>query len=121
MNTANATTNENGYHLYGGQAIGKPLTPSQLYSDYRQPKENWKHKESDLLVKLRYHANSNITIGAMFLLEEKGYSAVSECHIFTSLNSRAILMPSEEMVLIIFKNGGFKLQKSVLFKGEVGS
>jgi|TARA_R110000751_G_scaffold286487_1_gene390933 hypothetical protein len=120
MATANATTNESGYHLHGGQAIGKPLTPSQLYSDFRQPKENWKHKESNILVKLRYHTNSNVTIGAMFLLEEKGYSAVSKCHIFTSLNSRAILMPSEKMVLIISKNGGFKLKESSLFKGVVG-
>jgi hypothetical protein len=121
MTTANATTNEGGYKLVGAAAVGKPLTPNQMYSERTPANTIWNYRYSDLLTTLRYSKNSPVSIGASHLLDKLNYSIVNNCHVYTSNTPRhwAIHCPDIGKVIILMQQNEFVVDDDSSFTGRI--
>tara|TARA_R110000744_G_scaffold346545_1_gene452074 strand:- start:71 stop:442 length:372 start_codon:yes stop_codon:yes gene_type:complete len=120
MTTANATTNENGYHLSGTIGL-KSLTASQMYSDEKSQKPTvWRYKESEFLAKIQYSSDKLTAIGGMRLIKDMKASALGKCHIFESKSPRhvAIHCPEIKQVIIVTTGGAFFIRKDKNFSGR---
>lgn len=121
MTTANATTNESGYRLAGASAIGKPLTPSQMYSDKIPESTIWNYRYSEVLTKLKYSEDRFASIGAMQISSKYGDNIVNNCHVYTSTTPRhvAIHCPHLEKVIIVMQRGEYVIKKDSSFTGRL--
>jgi hypothetical protein len=119
MTTANATTNEQGYHLMGGASVGRPIKSSDLYAEKAQNSFTWKLKNTQELTFLKYSADRMVGIGAMRLLESYPDNSMSKCYIYQSVNTRhsAIHCPAVNRVVIINPRGGYVIRNDESFKG----
>lgn len=120
MTTANAITNENGYHLSGHNGFGRPLSSNDIYSDKSQSDIQWKYKESQILTKIKYHADALTGIGGMRLIQELKANDALDCHIYESIKPRhvAIHCPELEKVIIIMGKGNYVIRKEENFTGR---
>jgi len=121
MTTANATTNEGGYRLAGASAIGKSLTPSQMYSNKIPENTVWNYRYSAALAKLKYSRDKFVAIGAIQVSSEYGDNIVNNCHVYASTTPRhvAIHCPHLEKVIIIMQRGEYVIKKDSSFTGRL--
>ena len=120
MTTARATTNENGYILYGGNAVGRAISASQMYSDKTKSETLWKYKDKRLLDVLIYNEDKAVSIGAMRLIKDFGANKLSTCLVYTSVSPRhvAVHCPDLKKVVIVMRKGNYVVREDKTFTGK---
>jgi|TARA_R110000744_G_scaffold352497_1_gene458616 hypothetical protein len=120
MTTARATTNENGYMLYGANAIGRPISSSQMYSDKTKSETVWKYKDKDMLDVLRYSEDRSVSIGAMRLIQDFEANKLSICFVYKSVSPRhvAVHCPDLKKVVIVMEKGNYVVRPDKYFTGR---
>ena len=105
MITANATTSESGYRLYGAHTLGRPISNRDLYATKAGRETNFVYQAEATLGYLRDRGKGYLSIVALHLINEKRHCATLSATVYADKRSglHAVRVPSMGTVTITTK------------------
>ena len=87
MTTANATTSESGYRLYGAHTLGRPISNRDLYATKAGRETNFVYQAEATLGYLRDRGKGYLSIVALHLINEKRHCATLSATVYVDKRS----------------------------------